>query len=650
MGKISDCVRREKSQSGYDSRVFLPRSAALLLCLLLPVSPGRAEVPRPSAAYPFLLAGALLADGETEAALAAYAEAAELAPEDPYVRLEQASVLARSGRFVEAAAAVRIARKFAPFDPEVLRTQARIAMNLADRDDAARVEAQEAFEAVLAAEPDDLESLIALGQIYLAENNAQRALEMLNRAAELRPGQPMIEALRTRALVLTGDTLAAESVQRALLAAHPDRLESRLELAELLSNRGQHFAAAALLAEAPPAQQRSPEVRRRRAVELYLDGDLANARNLAQGLRDEFPDNATIVVLLATIEQADGRWATVLELIGGAAGRNPLHEQLSFLQVRALERLGRVEEALAALALRRDALVSAGRQDEALLVEASSALLAARNDREAIAVELASRVLQAEPPPDPEIAVEVRLLVADLEYRRQGLAPALAALGAAESAPLVAKRYELAVRAHDAPAAARFRGQLAGGSIEQLLALAGAEERLEQFADSLPLIDKALAAEPTSSDLQFRRATALERTGRFDESAAAFEGLIASEPDHAPALNYLGYMRIERGTDVEAGLVLVRRALQIDPNNGAYVDSLGWGLYRLGRFAEASEVLERATRLMPRDSTVLEHLGDSLLALGAPERARDAYRRALALGPDGTGGLAAKLAGLPGAS
>ena len=100
MGKISDCGRREKSQSGYDSRVFRPRFSALLLFLLLPAAPGRAEVPRPSAAYPFLLAGALLADGETEAALAAYAEAAELAPEDPYVRLEQASVLARSGRFV----------------------------------------------------------------------------------------------------------------------------------------------------------------------------------------------------------------------------------------------------------------------------------------------------------------------------------------------------------------------------------------------------------------------------------------------------------------------------------------------------------------------------------------------------------------------
>lgn len=648
--KISDSRRREKSQSSYDSPVYVMRPAAVCLSLaFLLAASSRAEAPR-SAAYPFLLAGALLADGETEAALAAYGDAIALAPEDPWVHLEYANVLARAGRFVDAAKEARIARRFAPADAEVLRTQARIAMNLADRDEAARLEAREAFELLLVAEPDDLEALVALGQIYLGANEAKKAVDVLGRAAELRPGQPMIEALRARALVAAGDPQAAEAVQRSMLAAHPDRLDSRLELAELLSSRGQHFDAAALLAAAPESQQRSPELRRRRAVELYLDGNLEAAGDLARGLHEELPDNSAILVLVATIEQADGQWASVLELIGAAAARNPLHDQLNFLAVRAFERLGRIEEALAALASRRDALLSVGRQAEAVLVEASAALMAARNDRATVAAELATHVLAAVPAPDPEIALDVRLLLADVEFERGGLVPALAALGDGDSATLAAKRYELAARAHDSAAAARFRQPLAGGSLEQALALAGAEERLEQFSAALPLLDRALAADPASSELRFRKATALERSGRFDESTAVFEALIAAEPEHAPALNYLGYMRIERGTDVEQGLALVRRALQVDANNGAYIDSLGWGLYRLGRFAEASAVLERASRLMPSDSTVLEHLGDSLLALGAFDRARDAYRRALALGPDGSGGLAAKLAGLPGAS
>ncbi len=611
------------------------------------------EVPSAAAAYPFLLAGALLADGESTAALASYAEAAALAPQDPYVHLEYANVLARSGRMIEAAAQAKIARQFAPTDPEVLRAQARIAMTLADRDDAARAEAREAFELVLAAEPDDLESLVALGQIYLGEGDSKRAVEKLSRAAELRPGQPMIEALRARALVEAGDLVAAESVERAVLAANPDRLESRLELAELLSNQARHTDAAALLAEAPEAQQRSPELRRRRAVELYLAGDLKNAGDLARALRAELPDNDSIRILLATIEQADGNWSRVLELIGDSAEQSPLQEQLNVLAVRALEHLGRIEEALASLAHRAQALEGAGRRNEALMVQAGAAFLAARNDRVEAALDLAAQLIQAQPPADPEIVLQLRLLAADLEFSRHDLPRAIAALGQAEradSAPLIGKRYELAMRAGDPDGAAEWRRRLEAGGAEDLLALATAEERLERFGEALPVLERALALEPGSSEIRFRQAAALERTGRFAESETIFENLIASEPDNATALNYLGYMRIERGSAVGQGLELVQRALRLDSNNGAYVDSLGWGLFKLGRVAEATEVLERASRLLPNDPTVLEHLGDSCRALGAVDRARDAYRRALALAPDRSGGLAAKLAGLPGAS
>ncbi len=627
------------------------RISALLPALaLLFASTARPEVPAAAAAYSFLLAGALLADGESAAALAAYAEAAALAPDDPYVHLEYANVLARSGRLVEAAAQARLARQFAPADPEVLRTQARIAMNLADQDAAARAEAREAFELVLTAEPDDLESLVALGQLYLGERDARRAVEKLTRAAELRPGQPMIETLRARALVEAGDLQAAEAVHRSVLAAHPERLESRLELSELMSNRGEHLEAAALLGEAPVAQQRSPEVQRRRAVELYLDGDLEGARELARGLHAEFPDNDSVRILLATIEQADGNWNRVLELIGGSAERSPIHDQLNFLQVHAFERLGRIEEALTALAHRQQALEAAGRRDEALQVQATAAILAARNDREEVALDLAARIGETQPPPAPEVLLQMRLLTADLELERKDLARAVAALGDPVSEPLVAKRYELAVRAGDVAGAAAWRTRLEGGGLESLLALASAEERLAHFVAAVPVFERALALEPGSSEIRFRKATALERAGRIEDAEADFEALLASEPDHAAALNYLGYMRIESGREVEKGLALVQRALRLDSDNGAYVDSLGWGLYKLGRLAEATEALERASRLLPNDPTVLEHLGDSCRALGALDCARDAYRRALALGQDSSGGLAAKLAGIPGTS
>ncbi len=91
---------------------------------------------------------------------------------------------------------------------------------------------------------------------------------------------------------------------------------------------------------------------------------------------------------------------------------------------------------------------------------------------------------------------------------------------------------------------------------------------------------------------------------------------------------------------------MVREAVRIDADNGSYVDSLGWGYFKLGRFSEAVGYLERAVRLVPDDATVLEHLGDAYLAVGDRTRAREAYRRAVAAGGGDAARLADKLARL----
>ena len=75
--------------------------------------------------------------------------------------------------------------------------------------------------------------------------------------------------------------------------------------------------------------------------------------------------------------------------------------------------------------------------------------------------------------------------------------------------------------------------------------------------------------------------------------------------------------------------------MALDPDNGAYVDSLGWTYYQLGRPEQARDYLERAARLEPEDATLQEHLGDVYVALGQTERARQAYQRALEIGPGG---------------
>ena len=92
-------------------------------------------------------------------------------------------------------------------------------------------------------------------------------------------------------------------------------------------------------------------------------------------------------------------------------------------------------------------------------------------------------------------------------------------------------------------------------------------------------------------------------------------------PNSAAALNYLGYMFAEAGIKLDEAAKLVNRALELDPQNGAYLDSLGWVYYRQNRLPEAENLLVQALQRIGKDPTVHDHLGDIYFKQG---KTRDA--------------------------
>jgi len=133
-------------------------------------------------------------------------------------------------------------------------------------------------------------------------------------------------------------------------------------------------------------------------------------------------------------------------------------------------------------------------------------------------------------------------------------------------------------------------------------------------------------------NLVFSRAAALERLDRFEESEALFQQLVEGEPNDANAANYLGYMWAERDVHLDKALELIAHAVALDPENSAYLDSLGWVHFRLGDLAEAERWLRRAVELGGNlgDGTIYCHLGEVLLVGGD----RTEARRYLVLGLD----------------
>ena len=172
-------------------------------------------------------------------------------------------------------------------------------------------------------------------------------------------------------------------------------------------------------------------------------------------------------------------------------------------------------------------------------------------------------------------------------------------------------------------------------------ALQAGELQLGRAAEAASV---ALVRCPDDPGLLFRKAASLEREKKFPESVAAFEKLIELRPEHGAALNYLGYMFADRNENLERALELVTRAVALEPSSSAYLDSLGWVYFRLGRLDEAERHLLTAKRLSPDDPTIEDHLGDLAEKQGDLEKARERWTRALALDPeDGGAAIRAKL-------
>ncbi len=157
----------------------------------------------------------------------------------------------------------------------------------------------------------------------------------------------------------------------------------------------------------------------------------------------------------------------------------------------------------------------------------------------------------------------------------------------------------------------------------------------EEYEEAIAAYDRAVTLLEERDNPQwfvyYVRAIAHERLDNWPEAEADFRRALELNPDHPQVLNYLGYTMVEKGVNLDEALGMIERAVAARPDSGYIVDSLGWVLYRLGRYDEAISHMERAAELMPTDPVVNDHLGDVLWAVGRKTEARFQWRRALSL-------------------
>lgn len=160
----------------------------------------------------------------------------------------------------------------------------------------------------------------------------------------------------------------------------------------------------------------------------------------------------------------------------------------------------------------------------------------------------------------------------------------------------------------------------------------------ENYEKALPFYDRlvgTLSDEDIKSDptpLYFR-GICLAELDRWEEAVADFRKVLSINPDNAEVLNYLGYTWVDRGENLTEAFEMIRRAVELEPDSGAIIDSLGWAHYKLGQYSEAVIHLEDAVAKDPDSATIIDHLGDVYWKLGRYREAGFQWQRALEFDP-----------------
>jgi len=181
---------------------------------------------------------------------------------------------------------------------------------------------------------------------------------------------------------------------------------------------------------------------------------------------------------------------------------------------------------------------------------------------------------------------------------------------------------------------AMLKGSQSDGSLVRIYIAKGELLRAaRRYQQAMDVYDTALEIVPGNSDLLYARALVAEKLGRIDLLEADIRTILKTEPDNAHALNALGFTLADQTDRYEEAYGYLKRAIEINPDDPAIIDSWGWVHYRMGKYDEAIRLLRKALSQFD-DAEISAHLGEVLWVSGDREEARTVWQRALQKSPD----------------
>jgi len=577
----------------------------------------------------YLEARVLESNGRYREAMEAYAAAVEEAPEVNEIRLAFATFLVDVGM---ADRAVEVLDGATDPGPEGNRIVALALAQLSSRNPALLTKTEAALRLAIEGNEGDPSLLFSLAQVLQRQGKFAEAEEIVAGLRQGRPGNPRLETLHGDLLRATGRSEEAVVLYASCTDGGPFAQTCQEKLVEVLVELGRPGEAGELMLDW--LDDIDLDSLMRAAVLLWEGGRLELSLETVQRVLVRAPDSARAQTLEAHLLSSLGRFDEATTRLRRLLKKNPRDFDLMMAMAWSLSRTGDQEKGREWLDQAWELVKDRPDSPEAVRCVTTAARLELISDNPLVAREWLDRAADV-----GKIGADyVRLLAETFrrdEQWQEGIAalvrlqPSLAGRALTEAEAMEA---EFRLRLGDPRAWRRLRPLLDDDGLENVMTGLQVLQSLERWQE----VDKETAVAidrfGENRDLIFTRAAALERLDQVEESEALFKQLVDSEPNDANAANYLGYMWADREVRLEEALELITRAVSLDPENSAYLDSLGWVHFRLGDLAEAERWLRRAVDLGGSlgDGTIFCHLGEVLLEGGD----RTEARRYLVLGLD----------------
>jgi tetratricopeptide (TPR) repeat protein len=526
-------------------------------------------------------------------------------------------------------------------------------------------------DAILAAQdmikkdPNDLEAHKLLGRIYLrslGENQNAEQQKMLdlsigeyNRITELQPNDIEGHLLLGQLYILNHDTAKAKEQFESAQKIDPNNEDVAINLARLYSGSGENKRAVEVLKAVPP-EDRSAKISYTLGAMYDQQKDTKAAIDAYRDAVDEEPENPDAQRALALDLLNDNQLDASLKVFQDLSASSPQDEQAYVKIAEIQRRKGQYQDALTTLKKARslaskegmlevdfnEALVqdSLGHYDDAatllkkLLAETEQAHYSdGERSNRGLFLDRLANVYREENHTPEAIATYQQMIALGGDYSQRGYegegdayrdareydkATAVAREAAAKYPKDPSIQLMLALQLVDTGKAEEGikleEAQKGNASDHEVqMGLAQIYLRLRRFKEATEQLDLAEKSSTRPEDkifLLFLRGSVEERQKHYEAAEGYFKQILAIDPNNILTLNYYGYMLADRGVQLDDALHMIQKAVQLDPQNYAYLDSLGWVYFKMGQYTLAEDNLRRASERMGTDPTVHDHLGE----------------------------------------